>query len=146
MSSNLDYLIVLLPKVGREQMALEFTLHGAPASQMVVLHNRSAALLANGEFMFFREAFCHSIPISLLVSPLLPHYLLTVNITSATSPDVVKFPSPDLVLGTGHLSSQLLLFTLHHGVVSLSQTTVVGSTTPSVSETTRTAATSLRYL
>ena len=29
-------------------MALDFSLHGAPAASTVVLHSRSAALLANG--------------------------------------------------------------------------------------------------
>jgi hypothetical protein len=63
---------------------------------------------------------------------------------------VIKFPPPDLILGAGHLSSQLLLFTLHQGVVAVSQTSVVSSgssttATPSVTKTSRTVATSSRY-
>lgn len=133
-------------------MALEFGLHGAPATPTVVLHNKSAILLANGmPFIFFFILLCvmfFYLVLSLSPSPpsLPPSPLVTAP--SSTSADVIKFPPPDLILGTGHLSSQLLLFTLHQGVVAVSQTSVVSSsstTTPGVTKTSRTVTTSSRY-
>ena len=96
---------------------------------------------------------CLSLPSPLPLSfpPSLPLSLplLLVITPSSGSADVIKFPPPDLILGTGHLSSQLLLFTLHQGVVAVSQTSVVSSSstaTPGVTKTSRTVATSSRYI
>ena len=91
-----------------------------------------------------------SLPLSSLSVPL-PLLLILVISPPSSSADVVKFPPPDLILGTGHLSSQLLLFTLHQGVVAVSQTSVLSSSsstvaTPSVTKTSRTVATSSRYV
>ena len=91
-----------------------------------------------------------SLPLSSLSVPL-PLLLILVISPPSSSADVVKFPPPDLILGTGHLSSQLLLFTLHQGVVAVSQTSVLSSSsstvaTPSVAKTSRTVATSSRYM
>lgn len=98
------------------------------------------------------ESICYDICL-LTRSPLslsLPLLSILVISPPSSSADVIKFPPPDLILGAGHLSSQLLLFTLHQGVVAVSQTSVLSSgsstaATPSVTKTSRTVASSSRY-
>ena len=140
-------------------MALEFGLHGAPSTPTVLLHNKSAILLANGMPLVFLMfvIFYHlsrslpppflCLPLSLSLSLSLPSLSPLVITPSSSSADVVKFPPPDLILGTGHLSSQLLLFTLHQGVVAVSQTSVVSTTaTPTLTKSSRMVTTSSRYI
>ena len=77
---------------------------------------------------------------------------LSLSLSSVLTPsssslaDVIKFPPPDLILGTGHLSSQLLLFTLHQGVVAVSQTSVISSSSSTATpKASKNITTSSRY-